>query len=120
MEFRLIYEGELPTSGNSSRHVHMKHQIRRSFHPQLRRLWLTNPSLRELAERIGKDAYAGEMYSLGAENPGELSDEKAIQKSFMYMSRKWNQSGYECVPLVTNSMALRCTLEILLLRPEED
>ena len=36
VEFRLLYAGELPSSGNKSR-PDIKHAIRREFHPQLRK-----------------------------------------------------------------------------------
>jgi hypothetical protein len=50
MEFRLLYEGELLPSANQCRPSE-KHAIRRSFHPQLRRLWSAEENLRELAKR---------------------------------------------------------------------
>jgi hypothetical protein len=36
------------------------------------------------------------------------------------MGKKWNKAGLDFVPLVTKEHALRCSLDILLLRPEED
>jgi hypothetical protein len=34
------------------------------------------------------------------------------------MGKQWSRVGYEFVPLVTSRYALRCSLDILLLRPE--
>ena len=48
MEFRLIYEGPLRGQGAKSTH---KWEIRRSLHPQLRRLWQEHP-LRDSAETL--------------------------------------------------------------------
>jgi|SRR5579864_4108452 len=49
MEFRLLYEGELPSTGNKS-HPSAVHTIRKHFHPQLRRLWSGETNLRQLAQ----------------------------------------------------------------------
>ncbi len=46
MEFRLLYQGELPSAGNKGK-PHESHAIRRAFHPQLRRLWSVEPNLRQ-------------------------------------------------------------------------
>jgi hypothetical protein len=36
------------------------------------------------------------------------------------MGQQWNRCGFNFVPLVTPKLALRCSLDITLLRPEED
>ena len=122
VEFRLLFEGELKPSGGSNSRAPEKHEIRRVFHPQLRRLWLTHNNLRQLAERKGRIAYAEELRHQGINGypSGQLSVEDAINKAFVYIGSNWNRSGYQCVPLATQEMALRCSLDILLLRPEED
>ena len=43
MKFRLTYEGLLKANG-STQH---KHEIRKAFHPQLKRLWEVEPNLME-------------------------------------------------------------------------
>ena len=120
MEFRLLYEGKLPPSAGSNRRPAEKHAIRRAFHPQLRRLWLTHPTLCDLAEHKGRMVYADEINSQSIVNPPDLSKEDAIHKAFAAWGINWNRSGYQCVPLATQEMSLRCSLDILLLRPEED
>ncbi len=35
------------------------------------------------------------------------------------LGKKWAKAGYDIVPLVTRQLALRCSVEILLLRPDE-
>jgi hypothetical protein len=32
----------------------------------------------------------------------------------------WSRAGYQFIPLVTSHIAVRCSLDVLLLRPEED
>ena len=49
-----------------------------------------------------------------------MSKEESINKAFAHIGNNWNRSGYQCVPLVTQEQVLRCSLDILLLRPEED
>lgn len=120
VEFRLLYEGQLKPSGGSNSRAREKHEIRRAFHPQLRRLWLTYPQLRRFAEHKGRMAYANEINSQHIENPPELSTDDAIQKAFAEIGSNWSGIGYQCVPLATQQISLKCSLDILLLRPEED
>jgi hypothetical protein len=113
VEFRLIYEGVLPSSAGSSRHSEEKHQIRKSFHPQLRRLWKVKPGLQQLAAQWGTWAvskYGHEKYPRG--NPWP-------EIGLIAMGENWNRNGFDFVPLVTEKIALRCSVDILLLRPEE-
>lgn len=114
IEFRLLYEGELPPSGNKSR-VTEKHEIRRVFHPQLRRLWQQKPSLKQ---------YAFQWFHKSAEragfvDPGPDKPELRLELGFQEMGRFWARAGYELVPLVIPAFALQCSIEILLLRPEQ-
>lgn len=120
MEFRLLYEGEIKPSGGSNTRSSEKHEIRRAFHPQLRRLWWTNSSARRHAVRVGRHDYGEEIRRKQVENPASLVDEDAIQRAFNCMGNNWTAGGYRCVPLVTYRHVLRCSLDILLLRPEED
>ena len=108
MEFRLIYEGELLPSGGSNTRASEKHAIRKAFHPQLRRLWTINPSLGSFADQhcVGQDR-------------GRPKPERIISGLQNY-GKKWNRAGFDLVPLVTADMVLRCSLDIQLLRPEED
>jgi hypothetical protein len=102
VEFRLLFEGTLPSSGSSS----VKHAIRRSFHPQLRQLWSANPNLRQLAINKGNDGTLG------------LSEDEKFAKGIGVIGKNWNRAGYNLVPLVTPDMAARCSLDVVLLRPD--
>jgi hypothetical protein len=108
LEFRLLFEGTLPPSGGSNTRPAEKHQIRQSFHPQLRRLWKLNASLRQYAEHAGK-----------ATVPGLSQDEK-IELGLTSIGKEFARESFQFVPLVTPALDLRCNLDILLLRPEED
>jgi len=54
LEFRLLYQGELLPCGNSNKRVPEKHAIRKSLHPQLKRLWnmQATSGQRRLARRM--------------------------------------------------------------------
>ena len=48
MKFTLTYDGELPSSGNGSKKLEKKWEIRKHFHPQLVELWNVKPALKQL------------------------------------------------------------------------
>jgi hypothetical protein len=114
VEFRLLYEGELLPSGGSNKRASEKHAIRRIFHPQVRRLWHVNKSLRQLAINTGTASLGNETNVVPANEP------EWVECGIKAIGKKWSRVGYEFVPLVTPDLALRCSLDVLLLRPEED
>lgn len=110
MEFRLTYEGQLnaqqrdPKPGKPDFRGPHKHEIRRSFHPQLKRLWEITPFL-NTGERSGPTTY----YQPGSETPQYSRDHLSAANAF---------HGFNFVPLVTEKLNLLCGLEILFLRPD--
>jgi hypothetical protein len=111
VEFRLLFEGNLPSSGNRARAEH-KHAIRQKFHPQLRRLWQTNPNLRQLASHKAANARsAGFDYQ-------RTVDENDFDRGIRTIGHNWSKAGFDWVPLITSDMVLRCSIDILILRPE--
>jgi hypothetical protein len=114
VEFRLLYEGKLRPSANRG-HALETHEIRKKFHPQLRRLWKISPNLRTMAENIG----LGESQKSGPLR--KLSMDEYFDLGIISIgNKKRTKAGYNLVPLVTSDMALRCSLDILLLRPQEN
>lgn len=113
VEFRLLYQGELLPSGNNNKRSPEKHEIRRNFHPQLKRLWSVKRGLLELAANRGIQAAA-------TLDDSQKSQESWAEVGFAAMGRNWNRGNFDFVPLVTSKIALRCSLDILLLRPEEN
>lgn len=113
MEFTLLFAGELPTSKGTKGRLGVKHEIRRKFHPQLKLLWSMNPNLRTLASRY---------FERGPEEKNDPypSDRERFQRGIEALGRNWNRAGFDFVPLVTPEMALRCSLDISLLRPNEE
>jgi hypothetical protein len=53
------------------------------------------------------------------EPPPALSVDDAVQKGLMEQATNWNRNGFNFLPLVTEDLCLRCSLDILFLRREE-
>jgi len=107
LEFRLLYEGELLSSGNSPKPEN-KHAIRRKLHPQLRALWQTKRNLRQYASYLGNRVA-----------PHGGTDDERIRRGITHLGSNWSRGNYNFVPLVTEEYAVRCSVDILLLRPHE-
>lgn len=104
VQFRLIYVGKLlGASRNETRSSH-KHDIRRLFHKQLKRLWSVNRHLVEIASHDRQD-----------EDGVFMSGDNYLQ----YLSEKFAVGSYNCVPLVTSEMQMACGLDILFLRYDQ-
>jgi hypothetical protein len=100
MQFRLVYDGPLPSAGNKSKRAKEKHEIRKYFHPQLKALWGLHPGLIALHQA---DATAPLV------NADTLAFIKAQNR----------RCGHEFVPLVCDYIKLVCTVDILFLRHED-
>jgi hypothetical protein len=48
-----------------------------------------------------------------------MGNEGIRQLGLKVLSEQWERGGYNLIPLVTKEMFLRCSVDILLLRPEE-
>jgi hypothetical protein len=110
LEFRLLYEGEVLPSANRSRPA-KKHQIRQALHPQLRRLWNVKPNLEQYAASVANEGLPGDDHCVNKQRAAE---------GRQLIAKKWTRDGYNLVPLVTADLLVRCRLDILLLRPEEN
>jgi hypothetical protein len=94
MEFRLIYEGQLPSNGNAL----IKHAIRKQFHVQLAELWDKHRTLQLAKER----------YSLGSGGSGTFLNK---------LARKFQLEGFHFVPLINaTAFGLVCELDVLFMR----
>lgn len=113
IDFRLLYVGDLPPSGNSNRHPMEKHKIRRQLHPQLRRLWGTENNLTQLASNKYIESFPRSQLGIVGRKPLK----ERFHEGLRIIGKKWSRAGYDLVPLVAEDLALRCSVEILLLRP---
>lgn len=111
VEFRLLYQGELLPCSNTHRRAAEKHQIRRNFHPQLRRLWSVKHGLLQLAKQEGSR-------SIAEKNQTPISDQHRFDEGIAAIGRNWARAGFNFVPLVTEKFLLRCSIDALFLRPE--
>jgi hypothetical protein len=118
VDFHLLYEGTLHVDGDRAE----KHNIRKTFHSQLKHFWHADRNLRLLAERWGRTHYAEEDLK-NFPNPLEappISTEDAIEKGLLREAQvRWNKNSFDFLPLVTASAVLRCKLDILFLRAED-
>jgi hypothetical protein len=94
MEFRLIYEGQLPSEGKAL----IKHEIRKQFHVQLAELWDKHRTLQLAKER----------HSLGSGGSGTFLNK---------LAKKFELEGFHFVPLINaTAFGLVCELDILFMR----
>jgi len=123
MEFRLLYSGQLLGASKTDTRAEMKHAIRREFHPQLRRLWDTHHGLQNMAFTNGVNHWNKHPYTVPEYQQGASENEKRklfVQVGLGLLSQQWERVGYKFIPLVIPDLYLRCAIEILFLRPEEE
>jgi hypothetical protein len=104
VEFRLVYQGPLPSqkSGGTSR-IPEKQAIRKAMHKQLAKVWQQR---RVLAFYMAERDSAGES--------GQITKFRIADKWI----DKYTKFGFRFLPLVTEEAGLACSLDILFLRPD--
>jgi hypothetical protein len=124
VQFRLLYSGELLSVQSGKTHAAHKHRVRRAIHPQLRRLWEARKPLRGYAGLkapwwINEHPEAQVTAPEGSPFSDEGWDtEEMRQLGIKYLAEKWARCGRGFIPLVTEEMCLRCSLDILFLRTD--
>jgi hypothetical protein len=125
MKFILTYDGSLPASANTGKNQ-AKWDIRKGLHPQLKDLWATHPALRDI-ELNGRywPKYGGAfVMQTHHQHPGPivsprmLNDPQRAAQGVLDLCEPINKHGAWFRPLVRESFALHCGLEILFLRKE--
>lgn len=111
MEFRLTYSGLLLSTANDSggkavKRAQHKHDLRMAFHPQLKRLWEITPFLKR-----GMTAGPYEA-DIGAWRDGDVEPHTVAD-----LARRFDMYTWNFVPLVTASLDLMCSIDVLFLRP---
>lgn len=111
MEFRLTYEGLLFGASRKDSRAKHKHEIRRVFHKQLKRLFYLHPAFSNLQPTSQE-----EVNELGVEGGAY----NRIQHDKEYRSRlvEFERNGYRFFPLATHKWSLMCSVKILFLRPD--
>lgn len=98
MQFRLIYEGKLPSAGRANTRNKEKHQIRKVFHKQLSQLWQNQKILSRY---------------LSVDNPN-------TQSGVDMMADKHKISDFRFLPLTNDYFgSLACSLDILFLSHDQ-
>lgn len=118
MEFRLLYYGRL-LSGNKP-HAANKQEIRLKLSPQIKRLIECKPILRTHCSRAGFNWFRnhpGDREILNTPRSEEGSRKILYDFWVRHMQEKWDRRGHGFVPLITKEMEIRCSLDILFLRP---
>ncbi len=116
IRFRLLYSGPLLGASKSDTRSTHKHEIRKHFSPQLRRLWENKDSLCYWLQSIG----AQDRHDRG-ESPGYSSDEMEYSRvvGIEAAANKWRIQNGRFIPLITADLVARCRIDILFLRPED-
>lgn len=94
VDFHLTFEGELKGARGGADHVH---EIRKVFHPQLRKLWRDHPLLINWPH---------------PEKPSQHNPERMVD----YLAEQFKRNGYRFVPLAMSKYSAVVTLDILFLR----
>ncbi len=114
MEFRLTYEGLLFGSSRTDTRAKHKHEIRRVFHGQLKRLFEIHPAFSNVQPTTQEEI----------DKLGELRLVQAafarIESSNKHFARlqEFERCGYHFFPLATRELSLLCSIHILFLRPD--
>lgn len=131
MRFRLTYTGPLkPTQDRSmpkdpnktSERAEHKHNIRREFHLQLKRLWQSEKFLREwtvepaVARPQAYPSSVAVMGSLLNHPPAAQAPPQGRVPLKEHLASQYAEYGYHFVPLVREDAHLSCALRILFLR----
>jgi len=114
MKFTLTYDGFLPSCGNRNPRLKEKWDIRRKLHPQLAELWQADPVLAKVA-RHSKLPKAGGLASF--EQHHSFPEYQPADQNFSYIDICRKEMTF--IPLVRDSLALICGVNILFLRKED-
>jgi hypothetical protein len=123
MRFRLIYHGQLPGTGNSSKKPGPVQAIRDKIHLQLKYLWETNSALKRLRSTaiVNKGPFvdlATTLHSSPFTSTRDI-DKEPIRNNEIDLCAQIFENGKTYIPLVRKSLDLSCHLNILFLRQED-
>lgn len=121
MQFRLVWRGKLPGTGNSSKKPNVVRDIRDELHPQLEFLWKSHSALKRLKSTS--------IVSTNAARDLNLTDSPyhAPRNLAQFPMRDYEtdlcapicENGRSYIPLVRKSLDLNCHLNIMFLRQED-
>ena len=110
MEFRLTYQGlvlaETIKGELQNARATAKQEIRKRFHHQLKRLWEITPYLSE-GQKEPKH---------GWDNAGKIFGRLPPENTIASLAKDNFRFGYRFVPLITRSLNVVCSIDVLFLR----
>jgi hypothetical protein len=118
MEFRLVYDGELPAASQRDKRVIEKHEIRRTFAGQLATLWETHPRLRRDAARAREHPDEGthpDLYMVQS----STTPTGHLMTIGHAAAQRFSRCDRVFIPLITNDNGVGCALDILFLRRDQ-
>jgi hypothetical protein len=117
VEFRLIYQGPLPSEKWSYKEDHArasdKQRLRKHFHLQLRELWKQHPDLRFQSEARFIVNQGGFAKSIIPVAPGESFGKTWLEH---IADSHVRCNGNRFIPLISEAGGFTCSLDILFLR----
>jgi hypothetical protein len=121
MKFTLTYDGPLPSSGNKPKND-AKWEIRKKLHPQLKDLWASHPALRAVEDNRHFPKTGGAfLMQAHHQYPGPVLPVGGLERAprgILDLCEPINKHDAWFRPLVRESYALHCGLNILFLRKE--
>ena len=119
MQFYLVYNGPLPSSGNKGKPNHARN-IRDKLHPQMELLWNTHIALKRLrwTARVPRQPGA---YVSSTETPFDPTEQPThpLPPAYVDLCEPVQKGQKTYIPLVRKSLHLNCALDILFLRQED-
>ncbi|WP_171208514.1 MULTISPECIES: hypothetical protein [unclassified Ruegeria] len=115
MKLILTYEGDLPSLQNKrgKKGYELLHNIRKQFHPQLKRHWQTNKFLSEW--KTTQSDFDRENHRRPSSTPRiAAGDERHDMRKLVPEAHR--MAGFRFTPLTRKHWYLNCTLDILFLR----
>ncbi len=121
MEFRLVYQGKLPSEGGTGTKSRMndKHRIRRAIHVQLGELWRTHPFV---ADYHARDLVEKETWYKPVADPYGMAEMTRWRdmRLLEHLAAPYARRRYHFLPLVGDAFGpgteTVCALDILFLR----
>jgi hypothetical protein len=117
MKFTLTYDGELHSNGNRQD----KWDIRKHFHPQLKQLWKISPALIAVYDR--RSVPTSGYHTIESAVDGRMSMIPHMSRRghliFKNVCAPFTRGERNFLPLVRESLSLKCALKITFLRREE-
>ena len=117
MRFRLVYNGVLPASANSSKPLDVM-RIRKELSPQLKYLWETHSALKVLLNEGARKLPSNNFNQFaGSPSPRQLS--RIMPEEYEDLCVEIPVGDKHYMPLVRKSLDLNCELNILFLRQQD-